>query len=168
MSFGLHPTHIWHLLALPIPILVWYVGLSVSRRRHITIFHNSSLAVSYWEEVLFRSIIWGVVVFLWHSQLLALITSSLLFGLFHLRNLWWASRKQVLLNCLYTGLVFAQLVGLVRWWSGDIYLGIAIHALHNFVSMYGAGANKTPTDAYLRSQRHKMNWFEKAFSGWWH
>lgn len=167
MSFGFYPTHLWHLLALLVPVLLWRTWLSASRKQSITTFHNSSLAVSYWEEVLFRGLVWGAVVVLWHSQLLALTISSLLFGLFHLRNLWWAPRRQVAWNCLYTGLVFAPLVGLVRWWSGDIYLGIAIHALHNSISMYGVATSKVPTDSYLSSQRHRMNWFERLFSGWW-
>lgn len=167
IDLGLYPTHLWRLAALLVPILLWLALLQIARNRHVMIWHHSSLAVSYWEELLFRGLIWGLILIVWDSQLLALILSSVLFGLFHLRNLWWASHKRVLFICLYTGLLFAPIVGLVRWWSGDIYLCIAIHALHNFGNMYLSRSSSVPTDEYLRSRQHRMNWFERAFSVIW-
>jgi len=166
MSYGIVPTSAWHLLALGVPAAVWLVKRLESKRRHITVLHNSSLAVSYWEELLFRGLLWGLVLAIWRNALVALLISSLLFGLFHLRNAWWLSRKQLLVQCLYTGLIFAPIIGSARWWSGDIYLGVALHALHNFISMYYM-KNVIPTDKYLQAQRHRMNWFEHLFSGLW-
>lgn len=165
-SFGLVPAHLWHLLALLVPVLLWRLKLGEARKQHIVVYHNSSMQVSYWEETLFRGIVWGLLLLVWNDALFALIVSSLLFGLFHLRNLWWASCKQVVFMCLYTGLVFGPVVGLIRWWSGDVYLAIAIHALHNFVNMY-ITKSKVPTDDFLRSQMPQMNWFERFFSGQW-
>jgi membrane protease YdiL (CAAX protease family) len=165
--YGIVPTSIWHLLALVVPVVVWLVKRSEAKKRHITIFHNSSLAVSYWEELLFRGLLWGLVLTIWHDALAALVASSLLFGLFHLRNAWWSSRKQLLAQCLYTGLLFAPIVGGIRWWSGDIYFCIALHALHNHVSMYYTSKTTVPIDGYLRSRRHNMNWFERLFIGCW-
>ncbi|HSX42722.1 MAG TPA: CPBP family intramembrane glutamic endopeptidase [Candidatus Saccharimonadales bacterium] len=167
MSYGIAPTDTWHLVALAVPLAVWQFKRSEAKKRRITIFHNSSLAVSYWEELLFRGLLWGLALEIWHNTLSALIISSLLFGLFHMRNAWWSSRKQLLAQCLYTGLIFAPIVGAVRWWSGDIYLGIALHSLHNFISMYYTQRSGVPTDDYLKSQRYKMNWFERFFSGFW-
>lgn len=167
MSFGLYPQETYHLLALAVPFILWWVKLRFAKEKHITIFHHSSLAVSFWEEILFRGVLWGAVLGLGYNNLTALIVTSLLFGIFHLRNLWWAPRRQVLMNCLYTGLVFAPLLGLVRWWAGDIYLVIALHALHNFIAMYGSRKIKVPTDSYLRSRRDKMNLFERFFSFFW-
>lgn len=164
MSFGLTLAHWWHLAALAVPVLLWLSRRAEAKQRHIVIYHNSSLQVSYWEELLFRGVAWGLVLWVLHSAFAALVASSLLFGLFHTRNLWWASRKQVLFMCFYTGLVFGPIVGLIRWWSGDIYLGIAFHALHNFANMYVA-KSRVPTDEFLRSRMKRMNWFERVFSG---
>jgi membrane protease YdiL (CAAX protease family) len=167
MSYGLYPSETYYLFALAVPFILWWAKLRFVKEKHITIFHHSSLAVSFWEEILFRGIFWGLVLSLSYDSLVALTTTSLLFGMFHLRNLWWAPSRQVFINCLYTGLVFAPLLGLVRWWSGDVYLCIALHALHNFITMYGSRNTKIPTDEYLQSQRHKMNSFERFFSLFW-
>ncbi|MET0779835.1 MAG: CPBP family intramembrane glutamic endopeptidase [Candidatus Saccharimonadales bacterium] len=165
--YGIIPTSAWHLLALVVPVIVWLIKRSEAKKRHITIFHNSSLAVSYWEELLFRGLLWGLALTIWHNALAALLISSLLFGLFHLRNAWWSSRKQLLAQCVYTGLLFAPIIGGIRWWSGDIYLGIALHALHNFMSMYYTAKTSVSTDEYLGVRRKNMNWFERLFSGFW-
>jgi membrane protease YdiL (CAAX protease family) len=165
--YGILPKETWHLLWLLIPILVWWVTRQLAKRQNLSILHNSILAVSYWEELLFRGIIFGLVLSVWSSLWPALIVSSLVFGVFHLRNLWWSSRKQVLINCLYAGLVFGPIVGLVRWWQGDIYLGIAIHAIHNFAFFGTPAKAQQPTDKFLVSKQHNMNWFERFFSGFW-
>lgn len=165
--YGFYPTHSYHLLALLVPLLLWLMTLPTAKRRHITILHTSSLAVSYWEEAFFRGLIFGISLQAMRSFLLATAISSILFGLFHLRNLWWAPRKQVVVNCLYTGLIFGPLLCAIRWWTGDIYFGIVTHALHNFISTKFASKVPKPTDEYLRNQQHKMNWFEYVFSGFW-
>lgn len=164
--FGLIPTHPWHLLFLLVPVGMWWVTLPNAKQHHVTILHNSSLAVSYWEELLFRGLIFGAAASIWHSLWPALIVSSLLFGLFHLRNLWWLSGRQVLVNCLYAGLVFGPIVCLIRWWTGDIYLGIAIHAIHNLI-IIRIPTKQRPTNKFLLSKEGNMNSFERLFSGFW-
>ncbi len=163
---GLIPFQNWHLLWLLIPVAGWVLTRSFARKYHIVTWHNSTLAVSYWEELLFRGVIYGIVTALWRNALAAIIASSMLFGLFHLRNLWWASRRQVFINCLYTGLLFGPFIALARFWTGDIYLGIALHALHNFGFMVFS-ARKLPTDKMLLLKQSNMNWFERFFSGMW-
>jgi membrane protease YdiL (CAAX protease family) len=153
-------------LWLLVPLLAWFATRKRAQAHHLTIWHNSALAVSFWEELLFRGLIYGGVVSATHSALAAIIVSSLLFGLFHLRNLWWAPRKQVLINCLYTGLLIGPLLALVRWWTGDLYLCIALHAIHNFASLI-TSTHRIPTDNFLLSRQDNMNWFERLFSGLW-
>lgn len=164
--FGLQPTHDYHLLFLLVPLIAWLLTRAAAQRQSITILHNSSLGVSYWEEVLFRSLIYGLTFVVVNNAIIAIIVSSALFGIFHLRNLWWSSRQQVIFNCLYAGLFFGPIVGLVRWWTGDVYLGIAIHAIHNF-SVISIPARNKPTNKFLLSKQNNMNWFEFLFSGFW-
>jgi|GEM_PF-1774927 len=166
MAYGIVPAHTYHLIWLAVPLLMWLIKLADAQKRHIRIFHNSAFAVAYWEEFLFRGLIWGIIEVAFHNLTVTLIINCVLFGLFHLRNLWWASGREAIQNCLFVTFIFAPIVGGLREWSGDIYIGIAFHALSNFVSMY-ITHNKIPTDQYLKSQRYKMNWFEKVFSGFW-
>lgn len=163
--FGLQPASTYHLLYLLVPLLLWFTTRPAAKKHGITIFHTASLAVSYWEEVLFRGLIFGLMDYIWHNAAAAIIVSSVLFGVFHLRNLWWLEPKKVLVNCLYTGLFFGPLVALVRWWTGDIYLGVAIHAAHNFLNEYMS--SKTPTDQFLLSKQANMNRFQQFFSAFW-
>ena len=164
---GLLPTQPYHLLGLVVPLLCWLMTRSLAEKQHITIIHNSSLAVSYWEEILFRGVVYSGLLIIWHTTVLAVIASSLLFGIFHLRNLWWSSRKQVLAQCLYAGLFFGPIAGLLRWWSGGIYLGIALHALNNFTAIAFSPNTPKPTNDFLLSRAKNMNWFEYLFSGFW-
>jgi len=163
--FGLIPQSLWHLLAIIPPIVFWWLVRPWARKRHTVRWLNASLGVSLWEEVLFRGIIYGANLTLTHNTVVAIISSSLLFGLFHLRNLWWADRRRVTVNCLYTGLVAGPIFALVRLWSGDIYLCILVHFLHNLIHM--KFAHNTPTDEFLASKRSNQNWFERFFAGDW-
>jgi membrane protease YdiL (CAAX protease family) len=165
MPFGLIPSKFWHLLAIIPPIVLWWLVRPEAKRRHISRWHNASFAVSFWEEALFRGFGYGVILWLTNNVALTIVGSSLLFGLFHLRNFWWANRRQVFANCLYTGLIVGPIFALVRFWSGDIYLGILVHFLHNFVHM--RFAHDTPTDKSLESKRPNQNWFERLFAGDW-
>lgn len=165
--FGLQPTHNYHLLFLLVPLIAWLTTRTIAKRQSITILHNSSLAVSYWEELIFRSLVYGLTLTVINNAVIAIVISAALFGVFHLRNLWWSSRKQVLVNCLYAGLLFGPVVGLLRWWTGDIYLGIAIHAFHNFMIISLPTKAPKPTNKFLLSKQNNMNWFEYLFSGFW-
>lgn len=166
MNLGVAPTSLWHILAVIPPVVLWRVGRADAERRHITRWHNSVLAVSIWEEVLFRGLVYGAILWLGGNAALAVVGSSLLFGLFHLRNLWWADKRQVLVSCLYTGLIVGPLLGLIRLWSGDIYLCILAHFLQNFMSMRMPG-RAIPTDQFLAGKRSNQTRFERFFAGGW-
>lgn len=165
MNLGLIPLSYWHLLAAIPPVILWKLSLPKAKSRHVVGWHNASLAVSFWEEILFRGLVLGLVLDFSHSAILAIVISSILFGAFHLRNLWLADKKQVLLSCLYAGLFIGPVLAVVRIWSGDIYIGVLLHYLNNFVSM--SMSNSVPTDEFLVTKRHRQNWFERFFSGYW-
>lgn len=162
--FGLIPTNPYHLFALLIPLAIWLLGRKLAKKRHLAIMHTASFTVSYWEEILFRGVIWGSIFGVTGNVWIALISSSLLFGVFHLRNSWWASKKRLVGMCMYSGLAFGPLIGLVLMYTGDIYIGIALHALHNFVAMYYPDSSRQPKDEYLRSRMQRRNGFQKLFS----
>lgn len=165
--FGFLAVQAYHYLALFVPVLAWWVTRPFARKRAITIIHTSSLAVSYWEEILFRGFIYGGCLLIWHNTVVAVVATSLIFGIFHLRNLWWSSRRQVLFSCLYAALWFGPVAGVLRWWSGDIYLGIALHAVNNFTSIALSANAPKPTDRFLLARQGSMNWFQWLFSGFW-
>lgn len=129
--------------------------------------HNSSLAVSYWEELLFRGLAYGIIFAIWHNGLIAILGSSFLFSLLHLRNLWWSPPKRLLFQLAYTGLFFGPIAGTLRWWSGDIYLSIAFHAINNFVVLVTPGSAPIPGDEFLLAKVRNMKWWQRGIIGFW-
>lgn len=147
--YGFEPTQMWHLWALAVPAVIWLVFWPIARWRRSLLLHNASFVASFWEEAVFRGLLWGFVLQLGYSEWWALGATSAVFGLFHVRNLWWSRPGSVLKQCLYTGLVLAPILGLLRIWLGDIYIGIAVHALNNALAMYGRNRSNIPTDKHL-------------------
>jgi len=164
---GLVPSTPYHLLALLVPIVGWLLTRAYAKRNHITVMHNSSLAVSYWEELLFRGIAYGLLFAVWRNGLIAILGSSLLFSLLHLRNLWWSSPKRLLFQLAYTGLFFGPIAAMLRWWSGDIYFSIAFHAINNFTVLVTPGSAPIPDDEFLLSRVRKMKWWQRGIIGFW-
>jgi len=162
---GFIPQQPWHLLAVIPPVALWWVTRTWARDRHIIRWHNAVLAVSFWEEILFRGFIYGGIFALASSTIWAVILSSLLFGLFHLRNRWWADQRQLVMMCLYAGLFIGPLLALLRLWTGDIYLAILVHFMNNFIAMYRS--RTLPPDDYLAARIVNQTWFERLFSGDW-
>ena len=160
---GIVPESVYHLLALLVPLLAWYITRHLAKRRHITVVHNSSLAVSYWEELLFRGLAYGVIFALTGKPSLAIAGSAVLFGLLHVRNLWWATPRRVVWQAIYAGLFIGVITGVLRRLTGDIYMAIAVHALNNFIFIGLGRGVELPSDGYLRSKEHVMQWWQHGF-----
>ena len=126
-------------------------------------FYRASLRAAFLEELLFRGIVFGALRLLGQGQLKALIISSLLFGIFHLRNLWWAGWRRSWRTTRYAGLIAGPIFGIVRILSGDIYLGILVHFLHNLAVLLplpgtGRFMAPTPTDQEMKeAQESRRN-----------
>jgi len=77
-----------------------------------------------------------------------------------MRNLWWAGWRRSWRTTTYTGLTAGPTLGVIRWLSGDIYLGILIHFLHNLCVLLpppglGHRMAPTPTDAELLAKSER-------------
>jgi len=117
-----------------------------------------SLKAAFGEEFIFRGVVYGVLLLIWHNQLYALIASSLLFGIVHMRNLWWAGWQRSWNMTIYAGFTGGPIFGVIRLLSGDIYLGILVHFVHNFLIMFpppglGKYMAHVPRDEELRARR---------------
>lgn len=156
--FGFFPTSAWHLIFPILAIILWLFSFGVAKKRGVLRFYKSALAVSFWEEILFRGFIFAFILQATQNLILAVAISSLLFGVFHLRNLWWADWKRVLRMCLYTGLIVGPVLSLIRVETGDIYLGIFLHFLNNFLVVFPLPFLKSfmqevPRDTFLAMKR---------------
>ncbi len=96
---------------------------------------TSLLFVPIYEEILFRGLIFVGLMSL-YSAPAALVVSSLLFGLWHFKNIFWLNKKDLTYQMLYTGLVFGPIVAYFTLITGTIWLGVIFHYLNNLLAPY--------------------------------
>ncbi len=96
----------------------------------------STFLSSIYEEIIFRGIIlFGLLTVL--APLFSVVISSILFGLFHLKNYKWQTKAQTRQQVLYAGIIFGPIASVIILWTGTIWLAVIFHYLHNlFVDAY--------------------------------
>jgi membrane protease YdiL (CAAX protease family) len=61
----------------------------------------------------------------------AIVVTSLLFGLLHLRNVYWREPEALVQQVLYTGLVFGPLAAYVTLKTRSVWTAVALHYANN-------------------------------------
>ena len=92
--------------------------------------------VPIYEEILFRGIIlYGLI---YHFSIpVAITASSLLFGLWHLKNYKIQPKSATAGQILYSGAVLGPLFAVLTLASGSLYPAILLHALNNLLAPVG-------------------------------
>lgn len=103
------------------------LGAKRAINRKVMFFYFNGVSAAFLEEFIYRSVIFGLVLSVWNNQWVALGVSSLLFGVWHLKNYYWSGGKSIINQFLYTALIYGPIFGLMRIYTGDIYLGILFH-----------------------------------------
>lgn len=98
-----------------------------------TTFYIAGVKSAFFEEVLFRSVVYGFAFAIWNNPGIALVVSSVLFGLWHLKNGTWIGWSRATKQALYAGVIVGPLLGYVTIATGDIAFAILFHLLHNLV-----------------------------------
>lgn len=90
----------------------------------------STFFSSIYEEVIFRGfILFGLLLFL--PETISIIISSFLFGIWHLKNYKWHTKKEITYQVLYTGFIFGPIISIFTLWVGTIWMAVIIHYIHN-------------------------------------
>lgn len=101
-------------------------------------FYIETLFAPIYEEIIFRGIIFGVL--LKHfSTIKAIALSSLFFGLWHLKNIFFIDTIEVIKQMAYTGLVFGPILAFITLKTKTIWIPTIIHYANNtlaFVIIY--------------------------------
>ncbi|MCB9809144.1 CPBP family intramembrane metalloprotease [Candidatus Nomurabacteria bacterium] len=91
-----------------------------------------SFFASVYEEIIFRGLVFfPLLTVLSPTWVIAL--TSIAFGLWHLKNHQYHSRRSLLGQVIYAGLLFAPLVGVITFFAGNIWPAIIIHTLNNLL-----------------------------------
>lgn len=98
-------------------------------------FYLETLFAPIYEEIIFRGIIFGLL--LKHYPLAkAILFSSLLFGLWHLKNIFFIDTVEVLKQMCYTGFIFGPIMCLIAYKTKTIWIASIIHYLNNGISFF--------------------------------
>ncbi len=94
----------------------------------------SILFVPIYEELLFRGLIFG-----WLSKnastKVAFGVTSLLFGLWHLKNIFWLGPERVAMQMLYTGLLFSPIACWITVKTRSVWPMVILHYFHNLLAI---------------------------------
>jgi hypothetical protein len=90
------------------------------------------LFVPITEEILFRGFILGALEIA-YGPVRAVVISSLFFGLWHLKNIFWLTDYQLIHQMLYTGLVFGPVIAMLALKTRTIWPGVILHYLNNIL-----------------------------------
>ncbi len=88
------------------------------------------LFVPITEEILFRGLILGALEIV-YGRTWAVVISSGLFGLWHLKNAFWMGNAELLQEIAYTTLLFGPVTGILALKSRSIWPGVILHYLNN-------------------------------------
>jgi membrane protease YdiL (CAAX protease family) len=97
----------------------------------------SILFVPIYEELIFRGVILaGLTRF--YSARKAIIISSLLFGLWHFKNIFFISTHDLVSQMLYTALIFGPVAAYLTLRTKNVWLAVILHYLNNMIAPFSA------------------------------
>lgn len=83
-----------------------------------------------YEEILFRGVVLAGLIII-YGQTYAIIISSVLFGLWHIRSIFFMSYKRTFLQVVYTGMILGPIFATVTILTGSVWIAVMLHYLNN-------------------------------------
>lgn len=91
-----------------------------------------------YEEVIFRGFIFSALLTL-YSIPVAIIISSLLFGLWHLKNIFVYSKRELTLQILCNTVVLGPLMAIITIHTGTLWIAVIVHYFINLFAPFALG-----------------------------
>lgn len=89
-----------------------------------------TLFAPIYEEVLFRGIFLAGLIYLYGTTS-AIVITSILFGVWHIRSIFFMPKKKVISQVLYTGVILGPIFAFVTILTGSIWIAVILHSLNN-------------------------------------
>jgi membrane protease YdiL (CAAX protease family) len=89
-----------------------------------------TLFAPIYEEVLFRGIFLSGLISMYGIKC-AIVVTSVLFGIWHIRSIFFMPKKKVFSQIIYTGLVLGPIFALITIITGSIWIAVILHFLNN-------------------------------------
>jgi membrane protease YdiL (CAAX protease family) len=95
-------------------------------------FYLETLVAPIYEEIIFRGILLGL--FLKQFSLFkSIVLTSILFGIWHLKNIFFVDIEELTRQIIYTGLIFSPVMCFLTYKTKTIWIASIIHYLNNFL-----------------------------------
>lgn len=95
----------------------------------------SILFVPIYEEIIFRGFtLAGLTKF--YSARNSIIISSLLFGLWHLKNIFFIPTHDLISQMLYTAFIFGPIAAYITLKTKNVWLAVILHYLNNTIAPF--------------------------------
>ena len=94
---------------------------------------TSSFFVPIYEEVIFRGFVLIGLMNI-YSVTSAVIISSLLFGLWHFKNIFYFSKKELIWEIFYSGFIFGPIMAMITLFTGTIWFAVILHFSNNLIA----------------------------------
>lgn len=127
LNLGLKPTSTLSMVFLILTIFLALLGIRPAIKEKVLYFYLGGVYAAFMEEILYRSIIFGLVFGIGQNQWIALGASSFLFGCWHLKNYHWVNKPSIINQFFYTAFIYGPIFCLLRIYTGDIYLAVLFH-----------------------------------------
>lgn len=128
LNLGLIPKNSWSIVFIVVTMLLALAGITQAKKEKVVMFYTGGVFAAFMEEILYRGVIFGLLLKIHDNFWFATIVSSVGFGFWHLKNFPWHGNKKVTwIQFFYTMLAYGPLFSLLRIWTGDIYLAVFYH-----------------------------------------
>lgn len=111
-------------------IFVWYFDFKSTGKMGGHEPNVWMLFVPIYEELIFRGLL--IKYFERYGKVSGVVITSLLFGLWHLKNIYWSTPHDLMIQILYAALIFSPIACVVTQKSKSVWPAVILHYLNNF------------------------------------
>lgn len=111
-------------------ILVWYMDFKTTGKMGGHEPNVWMIFVPIYEELIFRGLL--LKYFERYGKWIAIAIASVLFGLWHLKNIFWSTQFELVEQILYTALIFSPITCWVTQKTKSVWPAVILHYLNNF------------------------------------
>lgn len=111
-------------------ILAWYHDFKSTGKMGGHAPNVWMIFVPIYEELIFRGLL--LKYFEHYGKFFGILITSLLFGLWHLKNIYWIDLHSLMDQILYTAFIFSPVTCFVTQKTKSVWPAVILHYLNNF------------------------------------
>ena len=102
----------------------------LSRKSQNSSYYFGFMCAPIYEEAIFRGVFFAYFLSTFNFYE-GVILSSLIFGLWHYKNVFFKGNRLAIRQVIYTGIVYGPIFALVTYYTGTIWIAVILHYVNN-------------------------------------